>query len=225
MAGDGAQRPGNAQIAAMRLSYEGAELLERDLAPDWPTQFGRWLAAAVDSGLFPEPNAMVLATASPEARPSARTVLLKGYDARGFVFYTNYHSRKSRELAANPVGALVFPWVALRRQVVVSGAVERVSAAETAAYFASRPRGSQLAAWASPQSEVVASRAVLDEAFARVSARWPEPGPVPVPEHWGGLRVVPEAVEFWQGHPDRLHDRLRYRRISDAHWAIERLAP
>ncbi|MEN3356082.1 MAG: pyridoxamine 5-phosphate oxidase [Mycobacteriales bacterium] len=208
----------------MRRAYDRAGLSETDLAAGWLDQFGAWFADAVGSGLLAEPNAMTLATASPDGRPSGRTVLLKGFDQAGFVFFTNYTSRKGRELAANPRAALVFPWYPLHRQVVVEGSVARVSRAETASYFASRPRGSQLGAWASPQSTVVAGREPLDAAYAAAEARW-DGADIPPPEHWGGLRLAPESVEFWQGRLDRLHDRLRYRRTPDAGWLIERLAP
>jgi pyridoxamine 5'-phosphate oxidase len=206
----------------MRREYaEG--LAADDLAADWLTQFGRWFADAVAAGIG-EPNAMVVATADPDGRPSARTVLLKGYDERGFVFYTNYSSRKGREALANPHASLVFPWLPLHRQVVVCGAVERVDRSETAAYFAVRPRGAQLGAWASPQSQVIPDRAALDEAWRAAAGRWPEGEPVEPPPHWGGLRVVPQTVEFWQGRASRLHDRLRFRR-DGGEWVVERLAP
>jgi pyridoxamine 5'-phosphate oxidase len=212
-------------LAAKRRDYtERGALLESDLAGDWPTQFAAWFADATAFGL-PEPNAMIVATASGDGRPSARTVLLKGYDVRGFVFYTNYTSRKGAEVAANPAASLVFPWFPMQRQIIVAGAVEQVSRAETEAYFATRPRGSQLGAWASPQSQVVPDRAAVDAGLTEALERFGEEGPVPAPPHWGGLRVVPDSVEFWQGRRNRLHDRLRYRRTEEAGWIVERLAP
>jgi pyridoxamine 5'-phosphate oxidase len=211
-------------MAAMRRDYtERGALLETDLAADWPAQFAAWFADAAAFGL-PEPNAMIVATASTDGRPSARTVLLKGYDVRGFVFYTNYTSRKGAEAAENPAASLVFPWFPMQRQVIVAGAVERVSRAETEAYFATRPRGSQLGAWASPQSKVVPDRAAVEAGLAAATERFGADRPVPPPPHWGGLRVLPETVEFWQGRSNRLHDRLRYRRTG-SDWVVERLAP
>ena len=218
--------------AGLRRTYGLGGLDEAALAPDWLGQFRRWFAEAVAAGPalgLAEPNAMVVATATPDGRPGARTVLLKGYDARGLVFYTNLGSRKGRELAANPRVCAVFSWVAMERQVVVDGTVTPVGADETAAYFASRPYGSRLGAWASPQSQVVGGRDELLRRRDEAAARFPEDAPVPVPPGWGGLRVVPSAVEFWQGRPDRLHDRLRYRRADDGDgagaWVVERLAP
>jgi pyridoxamine 5'-phosphate oxidase len=212
-----------AEPAGMRRDYtERGPLLETGLAADWTGQFARWFAEAAAFGL-PEPNAMIVATADREGRPSARTVLLKGYDERGFVFYTNYTSRKGTEALANPYASLVFPWFPMQRQVIVTGAVEKVSRAETEAYFATRPRGSQLGAWASPQSTVLPDRAAVDQGLTAAIERFGD-GPVPAPPHWGGLRVAPTTVEFWQGRSNRLHDRLRWRRHGDD-WVLERLAP
>ncbi|MER7416609.1 pyridoxamine 5'-phosphate oxidase [Micromonospora peucetia] len=209
----------------MRNEY-AAELglSEADLAADWCSQFARWFADAVAAGL-PEPNAMVVGTADAEGRPSARTVLLKGYDPQGFVFFTNYGSRKGAEAAVNPYLSLVFPWFPMHRQVVVAGRVERVDRAETEAYFASRPRGSQLGAWASTQSRLIPDRVVLDVAYRAAAERFAEVEPIPAPPHWGGLRVRPESVEFWQGRASRLHDRLRFRLTGAGEWIVERLAP
>jgi pyridoxamine 5'-phosphate oxidase len=216
--------PESPSPAGMRRDYtERGALLESDLAADWTSQFARWFAEASAAGL-PEPNAMIVATAAADARPSARTVLLKGYDERGFVFFTNYGSRKGTEALANPVASLVFPWFPMQRQVLVAGAVEQVDRAETEQYFATRPRGSQLGAWASPQSQVVPDRAAVEAGLAAAVERFGAEGPVPPPPHWGGLRVVPETVEFWQGRGNRLHDRLRFRR-DDGGWVVERLAP
>ena len=216
--------PESPSPAAMRREYaERGEFLESDLAADWLTQFTGWFADATALGL-PEPNAMIVATADRSGRPSARTVLLKDVDERGFVFYTNYNSRKGAELTENPRAGLVFPWFPIQRQVIVAGSVERVTRAETEAYFATRPRGSQLGAWASPQSQVVPDRAAVDAGLAAAIERFGEDGPVPAPPHWGGLRVRPESVEFWQGRGNRLHDRLCYRR-TESGWIVQRLAP
>lgn len=206
----------------MRRQYRAQGLAEDALAADPYTQFARWFADAVNSGLT-EPNAMVVSTADPEGRPGSRTVLLKSYDHRGFVFYTNYESRKGLELAANPHASLVFPWYPLARQVIASGPVERVSREETALYFRSRPHGSQLGAWASAQSRPV-TREELERRYDELAARHPEGTEVPVPPHWGGFRVRADRVEFWQGRENRLHDRLRYDN-GDGTWSVVRLAP
>ena len=209
-------------LGGMRRAYSPAGLAERDLAPTWWEQFAAWFATA--RAELREANAMVLSTASPEGRPGSRTVLLKGFDQDGFTFFTNLDSRKAGELAANPRAALLFPWVPLERQVAAEGRVESLPDAEADAYFASRPRGSQLGAHASRQSSVIPGREALEEARSRADERWPEGTPVPRPARWGGFLVVPDRVEFWQGRPDRLHDRLRYRRDGER-WVVERLAP
>ncbi|GGK13508.1 pyridoxine/pyridoxamine 5'-phosphate oxidase [Streptomyces camponoticapitis] len=209
--------------AVMREQYRAAAFLETDLAAEPMDQFASWFKDAVAGGLH-EPNAMVVSTATPDGRPSSRTVLLKAYDRRGFVFFTNYGSRKGREIEANPYAGILFPWHALGRQVVVTGTASRVGRAETAAYFRTRPHGSQLGAWASEQSSPVGSRAELLERYEDLAARYPAGEPVPVPPYWGGIRVVPETVEFWQGHENRLHDRLRYVAESGG-WRVERLCP
>jgi pyridoxamine 5'-phosphate oxidase len=197
---------------------------ESDLAPTWLEQLKAWLEDAVPEG-GPEPNAMVLATADADGTPAARTVLLKGLDERGLAFYTNLRSRKGRELDENPRASAVLLWLSLRRQVRVDGSVEEVGAEEADAYFASRPRGSRLAALASPQSEVIDSREILDRRYAEMERRHPEGSLVPRPHWWGGRRLVPSCVEFWQGGENRLHDRLRYRRMGAGRWVVERLAP
>ncbi len=209
--------------SAMREQYRTAPLLEADLADDPMSQFDRWFTQAVRVELH-EPNAMIVATADADGRPSSRTVLLKAYGVRGFVFYTNYTSRKGREIEANPAVSLLFPWHPMARQVIVSGRAERVGREETAAYFRSRPHGSQLGAWASAQSSVIGAREELEGAYEELAARYPQGEQVPVPPHWGGFLVVPEAVEFWQGRENRLHDRLRYVAEGGA-WNVERLSP
>jgi pyridoxamine 5'-phosphate oxidase len=207
----------------MRTEYTRAVLVEGDVDPDPVVQFGRWFDDANAANLV-EPSAMTLATAGADGIPSARMVLLRGVDQRGFVFYTNYESRKAAELAANPRAALVFWWGELQRQVRVEGRVQRTSHEESAAYFRTRPPGSRLGAWASPQSRVIPGRAVLDERVAELEARHPD-GDLPLPPFWGGYRLVPEVIELWQGRPNRLHDRLRYTRAPGGGWRIERLAP
>jgi pyridoxamine 5'-phosphate oxidase len=206
----------------MRDEDVGAGLSEGDVDPDPVVQFGRWFDDARAADLE-EPSAMTLATATADGVPSARMVLLRGVDQRGFVFYTNYESRKAAELGANPRAALVFWWGALHRQVRVEGPVQPTSQEESAAYFRTRPPASRLSAWASPQSRVIPGREVLDQRVAELAARHPD-GDVPLPPFWGGYRLVPEVVELWQQRPDRLHDRLRYTRTPGG-WRIERLAP
>ncbi|WP_246234402.1 pyridoxamine 5'-phosphate oxidase [Streptomyces boluensis] len=213
----------------MRRHYRADGIHPEALAADPITQFSRWFAEAAQAerqGALYEPNAMVLATADAEGRPSSRTVLLKAYDERGFVFFTNYESRKARDITAHPYVSLLFPWHPMARQVIVTGTALRTGRDETAAYFRTRPHGSQLGAWASTQSSVVASRAELEDAYAELAARYPEGEQVPVPPHWGGFRVVPQRVEFWQGRENRLHDRICYvREPGTDGWRVERLAP
>ena len=208
----------------MRAQYRAEGLSEADLAEDPYQQFARWFAEAEASGLY-EPNAMVLATADATGRPSSRTVLLKSYDARGFVFFTNYGSRKGREIEANPRVSLLFPWHPVARQVIVQGTASRVGRDETVAYFRTRPHGSQLGAWASEQSRTLSSRRELDELYEALAARYPETEDVPAPPQWGGYRVAAETVEFWQGRENRLHDRLRYVAVAGGGWRVERLSP
>lgn len=210
-------------LADMRRDYSLAGLLEKDLAKNPFRQFEKWFQEA-EAARIPEPNAMTVATTGRDGRPSARTILLKACDGRGFVFYTNYESRKGRELDANPRATLLFPWIAMERQVIVEGPVTRVTREESEAYFHSRPRQSQLAAWASPQSTAIAGRAVIEESYRVVEKKY-EGREVPLPPNWGGFRLAPETVEFWQGRRSRLHDRLRYRREAGGDWVVERLAP
>lgn len=217
------------QLAAMRVDYgattTGAGGLDvADLAPTWHEQLAAWLERAEADGVV-EANAMVLATAGADGRPASRTVLCKGLDARGVVFYTNYTSAKSHDLRSTRYASATFPWYAQHRQVHVRGPVEMVSPAETLAYWSSRPRGSQLGAWASAQSAPVRERRVLDDALDGVTRRFGVEEAVPVPPHWGGWRIKPEQVEFWQGRSNRMHDRLRFELAADRNWTVRRLAP
>lgn len=213
----------NTAIADLRREYTRQGLLKQDVDPDPFRQFHRWFEQALAAEL-PEPNAMTIASATPDGRPSARMVLLKNLDDQGFVFYTNYESHKGQELLANPWASLVFWWAELERQVRVEGRVEQVSAAESDAYFHSRPRSSQLGAWASNQSRIVGDRTDLEQRLAELEAQYGEDQPIPRPPHWGGFRVVPEVIEFWQGRPNRLHDRIVYRHQA-GDWTLARLAP
>jgi pyridoxamine 5'-phosphate oxidase len=210
-------------LPTMRASYEGGTLDESELASTWHEQLQYWLDQAARMGVV-EPNAMVLATSDPQGRPSSRTVLAKGLDVRGVVFFTNYTSTKSHELSATRYASATFPWYSLQRQAHVRGTVEKVDHAETKAYWASRPRESQLGAWASPQSVVVSGRNTLDSSLANIQRQFADAEEVPVPPHWGGWRIRPEVVEFWQGRRNRMHDRLRYRQSMDG-WKVERLGP
>ena len=209
-------------IADIRTDYRRAALTEADVDADPIVQFRKWFDEAIDAAVQ-EPNAMCLATATPDAYPSARMVLLKGVDERGFVFYTDHRSRKGQELADNPHASLCFFWRELERQTRVSGAVQRVSRAEADAYFASRPLPSRIGAWTSHQSSVLPSREALEQEWAANHERFAT-GEVPLPEHWGGYRVVPEEIEFWQGRPNRLHDRIQFVRLQGA-WIRRRLSP
>jgi len=210
-------------IADIRREYARARLDEAHVSPDPVVEFDRWFSQAQEAKAL-EPNAMTLATATRAGAPSARIVLLKGYDERGFVFFTDYRSQKGTELEQNPQASLVFFWPELERQVRITGTVERTSAQESEAYFRSRPRGSRLGAWVSHQSRVIPSRAQLESGLREVEERFPTDD-VPLPPHWGGYRLRPEKVEFWQGREDRLHDRIRYMRKKNGGWQVERLSP
>ena len=211
------------QLAEMRRNYAARALDLADLDANPFAQFDHWMREAIETQVI-EPNAMTLATADAAGRPAVRTVLLKGFDQRGFVFYSNYESAKARDLAANPKVALLFPWLALERQVSAMGVAQKITAVESLKYFLSRPRESQIGAWASRQSEVIATRALLESRFAEMKARFAN-GEIPLPDQWGGYRVTPQSFEFWQGRPNRLHDRFKYTLQSDGSWTIARLMP
>jgi pyridoxamine 5'-phosphate oxidase len=208
---------------ALRYEHAGQGLRRSDLDPDPIKQFSNWFTAAIEAGIR-DVNAMSLATAGPDGKPSVRIVLLKGFDQDGFVFFTSYESDKGKQLEANPYAALAFYWIELDRQIRISGKVERTSREESQIYFHSRPVGSQLGAWASRQSEVLDARRVLDARMAEMTERFGV-NPVPLPPHWGGYRLKPDVFEFWQGRPNRLHDRFRYTLQANGDWLIERLAP
>ena len=210
-------------LADLRKDYSLAGLNETDLARDPFRQFEKWFQEAEGAKLI-EPNAMTLATTTRDGVPSVRTVLLKGVDGRGFVFYTNYNSRKGREIEATSRAALLFPWIPLERQVIVEGSVTKVSREEAETYFHSRPLASQLSAWVSQQGSIISGRKLLEDSMKELEKKYAG-AVVPLPPHWGGFRVAPESVEFWQGRRSRLHDRLRYRRGDDGGWIVERLAP
>ena len=213
-------------LAALRREYGIGTLREQDAASAPHLQFATWLDDAVRASL-PEPNAMVVSTTDRDGQPSSRSVLLKGFDETGFIFYTNLGSRKGTELAANPRCSVLFPWYTLHRQVIVVGSATKLDRESDAQYFATRPHGSQIGAWASEQSSVIPDRDCLEKRAAELAEQWPEGVPVPLPDFWGGFLVRAETVEFWQGRPDRLHDRLRYKRDSASvgGWALERLSP
>jgi pyridoxamine 5'-phosphate oxidase len=211
-------------LAALRREYENTGLRRAEMHPDPIEQFATWFPTAVNSGLL-EANAITLATVSPDGMPSARVVLLKAFDQRGFVFFTNYESSKGRDLEGNPHASFALYWPSLHRQIRVSGRTEKTSREDSEAYFHSRPRGSQLGAWVSRQSEVIDARRILDARMAEMAQRFAGKDVIDLPPHWGGYRIIPSEIEFWQGRADRLHDRFHYTRQEDGLWLLERLAP
>lgn len=215
--------PDGMNVADLRRNYKQGGLSEEEASPDPAAQFRQWFEQAVAAELT-EPNAMVLATVNASAQPSLRNVLLKAYDERGFVFYTNYESAKAKDIAENPQVSLLFSWLELERQIKINGKAEKISAAESLKYFASRPRGNRLGAWVSDQSSVISSRKILELKLDEMKRKFAN-GDIPLPSFWGGYRVVPQVLEFWQGRENRLHDRLQYERQSTGEWLIRRLAP
>ncbi len=211
-------------LASMRRDYQQDALDTSTAAPNAIDQFAKWFSETVDRQVL-EPNAFILATCTLDGKPSARVLLLKGFDEKGFVFYSNYNSQKGKELALNPQAAMVFNWLEAERQVRIEGLVRKVSAEESLDYFQSRPHGSQIGAWASPQSKIIQSREEIDTRIRNLQETYPEGTAIPLPDHWGGFRLIPRSIEFWQGRSNRLHDRLRYTQQSDQSWTIERLAP
>jgi pyridoxamine 5'-phosphate oxidase len=217
------ETPTRVDLAGFRHEYIGEGLRRRDLDPDPIKQFDKWFAAAVAAKIY-DANAVALATATKDGKPSVRIVLLKDFDDRGFVFFTNYVSNKGRQLEQNPQAALAFYWMEVERQIRIEGSIEKTSHDESEHYFHSRPAGAQIGAWASPQSEPIDARRVLNARLEEMKQRFAT-GEIPLPPHWGGYRLKPERMEFWQGRPDRLHDRFCYKRNADGSWAIDRLAP
>ncbi len=212
------------KLENIRQEYKKNQLMEASVDKDPIGQFKKWFEEATLSGIH-EPNALTLSTVDPDGRPSSRVVLLKGISNGGFIIYTNYNSQKGRSIQANPHAYMNFLWLELERQVRISGRFEKVSREETEAYFHSRPRGSQIGAWVSNQSEVIASREVLEQNLVLLEEKFKDMEVIPVPEYWGGLRLIPDSIEFWQGRPNRLHDRIQYTKMADESWKIERLSP
>ncbi len=217
------QKNDQVDVAAMRRDYTERGLTREDLESDPIEQFRLWFQQAIDADLL-EPNAMSLATCGADGQPGLRTVLLKAFDQRGFVFFSNYNSRKARQIDENPKATLLFPWLQLERQLIISGSIEKISSAESLAYFVSRPFGNKVGAWVSMQSKVIPSRKFLEKKFEEMKQKFAS-GEVPLPDYWGGYRVVPETLEFWQGSASRLHDRFLYTRQEEGTWCIERLSP